>query len=127
MRATPNLDRADMKVSLIKNHEENTKSIPLKKIMYERKCLDTDGCEILSGDLIETTEYEYYWNKSEEYSLQAVNFGEWGTEKYVVTVEVTNRQTAEVHSVQLDAENLRVIGLSARERLQRLQNSIELT
>ena len=43
----------------------------------------------------------------------------------MVAVRVTNRHTAEVYTMQIDAENLHVIGLSAREYLQRIQNSIE--
>lgn len=114
-----------MRISFIKNHEKSGRSISPKKIMNDQKCLDADGCEILSGDLIETNEYEYYWKKSNEYILHAINFGEYGTEKSVVTVRVTNRHTAEVCTMQIDAENLHVIGLSAREYLQRIQNSIE--
>lgn len=109
-----------MEVSFIRNNEEHERLIPLRKIVENWKVLDTDGYEILSRDFVEP-KYKYAWKKADEYSFQAVNLGECETKQSVVTVNLTNRHTGKVYTIHLDAENLRVIGLSARERLQRFQ------
>ena len=88
--------------------------------MNKPRCLDAGGYEIFTGDFINQTE-EYTRVGSDEHSLQVATI----VTESSIAVKITLRKSNISYRVALDPQNVHIIGLSAREYLERIPNSVK--
>ena len=97
---------------------------------------DETGCPIHIGDVVgekhhtSPLEHNNYVLRVEDIAIsthQGLRVDEQTDKRTLVRIKIMYQQAEMDSMLEVDAGRLRIIGLSARERLQRLQNSIELT
>ena len=89
-----------------------------RKIMNESRCLDAEGYKICTGDFIEQSFYKQANTNNYIFQVDRI------VAESNISVKVTDQKSNIYYFISLDTRHVHIIGLSAREHLERQMKSV---